>query len=92
MPAIACQVDGCVYVTDDVATAIALLNSHVINHRATPVDGLSADTRHRGPKLERPKIQLNATTEDWNNFIRHWDIYRSGSGIDEASAPGQLLE
>ena len=47
---------------------------------------------HRAPKLERPKIGLNASTEDWNAFIRRWDTFRVGFGIADVAAATQLLK
>ena len=35
---------------------------------------------------------MNASTEDWNAFIRRWDIFRVGSGIADVAAATQLLE
>ena len=32
------------------------------------------------------------TVEEWNIFTRRWDVFRSGSGIDELSAASQLFQ
>ena len=42
--------------------------------------------------MDRPKIGLNVTTEDWNAFIRRWNTFRIGSGITDATASTHLLE
>ena len=30
--------------------------------------------------------------EEWNIFVRRWEVFRSGSDIDGTSAPSQLLQ
>ena len=46
----------------------------------------------RGPKLERPKVNVGVSTEEWNVFTCRWEVFRTGSGIDDASAPSQLFQ
>ena len=46
----------------------------------------------RGPKLERPKVDVGVSIEEWNIFVRRWNVFRAGSGIDDASAPSQLFQ
>ena len=43
-----------------------------------------------GPKLDRPKIEVGVSMEDWNIFERRWAVFRSGSNIADASASVQL--
>ena len=52
---------------------------------------MSAPVR-RGPKLERPKVDLGISTEGWNVFACRWEVFCTGSGIDETSAPSQLFQ
>ena len=87
-----CPITGCGYATEDVDVvgAAALLNVHAHIHATTPHQ--ATPTVSRAPKLERPKLGLNATTEDWNAFIRRWDTFRTGSGISDNDASTQLLE
>lgn len=30
--------------------------------------------------------------EEWNIFVRRWEVFKTGSGIDKASAPSQLFQ
>ena len=69
MVVLSCPIPNCGYTTEDVDVigSAALLNAHTTIHamyaaqpHATPVA--------RAPKLERPKLHMNATTEDWNAF------------------------
>lgn len=46
----------------------------------------------RGPKLERPRVNIGVSTEEWNLFTRRWEVFRTGSGIDDESAPSQLFQ
>ena len=93
MPVLQCPIDSCTYETADVeaVAAAALINLHAVVHQS-PSPAATPPQQPRGPKLERPRIKLNASCEEWNAFIRRWDTFRIGSGITDASATGQLLE
>ncbi len=84
-----CSVPDCPFRTEDVSEnlAIALLTNHGHAHTAT-----AATHALRGPKLERPKVDIGVTLEEWNVFVRRWNVFKSGSGIDNASAPSQLFQ
>ena len=97
MVVIQCSVPNCTFTTDDVseALAIALLSNHNLAHcnlAPTVADAAPAPTAPRGPKLERPKVDVGVTIEEWNVFTRRWEVFKSGSGIDDASAPSQLFQ
>ena len=85
---VACSVPGCDYKIQDVSEqlAIALLREphRGTHHRSTgPV---------RGSELVRPTINIGVSIEEWNVFLRRWDVFQKGSGINEASAPSQLFQ
>ena len=92
MVVVSCSVPQCDYRTADVSEglAIALLANHGLAHQhpAPP----TSSPAPRGPKLERPKVDIGVSVEEWNVFTRRWEVFRSGSGIDEASAPSQLFQ
>ena len=92
MVIVSCTVPHCDYQSEDVseALAIALLANHGIAHQnpAPPTQNLAP----RGPKLERPKVDIGLSVEEWNIFTRRWEVFRAGSGINEASAPSQLFQ
>ena len=92
MPILNCPIEACGYATPDIDIngAIAILNIHGTIHQNAPQ--LPAAPVARAPKLERPKIKMNATSEEWNAFHRRWETYRTGSGITDESAAAQLLE
>ena len=95
MVKVKCSVPNCQFETDDASEAlvIAILANHRLAHlNSQPVSTAQAPVAPRGPKLERPKVDIGVTTEGWNVFVRRWDVFRSGSGIDEASAPSQLFQ
>ena len=95
MVKVKCSVPNCQFETDDASEAlvIAMLANHGLAHQnSQPVSTAQAPVAPRGPKLERPKVDIGVTTEGWNVFVRRWDVFRSGSGIDEASAPSQLFQ
>ena len=37
-------------------------------------------------------MNIGVSTEEWNVFTRRWEMFFSGSAIDEASAPAQLFQ
>lgn len=97
MVVIECSLPDCTFTTDDVseALAIVLLTNHDLAHHnpaPTVADATPASTATRGPNLERPKVDVGVTIEEWNVFTRRWEVFRSGSGIDDVSAPSQLFQ
>ncbi|KAK3755963.1 hypothetical protein QZH41_005447 [Actinostola sp. cb2023] len=96
MVKVECSVPHCDFKTDDVseAIAIALLANHGLAHQSTPpaIAGPVPAPVPRGPKLDRPKVNVGVSTEGWNVFVRRWEVFRTGSGIDNASAPAQLFQ
>ena len=92
MPVLNCPIESCAFATPDVdiAGAVAILTIHGSIHQNAPHQPVVPIVR--APKLERPKIKMNATSEEWNAFHRRWETYRRGSGITDASAAAQLLE
>lgn len=93
MTVLTCPIPGCGFTTTDVDVigAAAILNVHSHIHAANATRDHAAPAP-RAPRLERPKLQMNATTEDWNAFIRRWETFRTGSSISDGAASGQLLE
>lgn len=77
---------GCGFKTPDVDVvgAAVTLNVHSRIHATAATQ--PARPAVRGPKLDRPKLHLNSTNEDWNAFQRRWETYRIGSGILDANA------
>ena len=85
---ISCSVANCGFETGEIseALAIAVLNNHALAHQH-PAAAAAA-----GPKLERPKVDVGISEEDWNVFIRRWEVFRSGSRVSDAAAPWQLFQ
>ena len=93
MVVIACTIAGCEFQTQDVSEsiAIALLANHTVGH-TTSSQSTPSLAPSRGPKLTRPTIDIGVSIEEWNIFLRRWEVFRAGSGINEASAPSQLFQ
>ena len=93
MTVLSCPIPDCGFMTDAVYVigAAAILNVHSHTHATNASQGRAAPTMC-APRLEHPKLQMKATTEDWNAFTRRWETYRTGSSIPNAVASGQLLE
>ena len=88
MVIVACPATGCSYKTADLPPEVIapLLQIHAQEHTRAPV------TASKGPKLNRPVIDVGVVEETWNAFIRRWDTFRQGSDISEAAAPTQLFQ
>ncbi len=73
MPVVQCPIAGCTFITEDIgeALAIVLLQIHAgAAHTQT--------ARPRAPRLERPRIDSGGEPVAWANFVRRWELFRSG--------------
>ena len=88
MVVVTCPIQGCEYKTDDLPAEIVvpLLNIHALEHSRP------TNTASRGPKLNRPLIDMGVDEETWNAFIRRWETFRVGSDISDAAAPTQFFQ
>ena len=70
MTILTCPIPGCAFSTQNVKVvgAAAILNVHSLMHVAAPRQQAAPPVQ--GPKLDRPKLQLNSTNKDWNAFHR----------------------
>ena len=93
MVVVACTIPGCEFKTQDVSEslAIALLGNHTVGH-TTSSQSAPPLAPSRGPKLTRPTIDIGVSIEEWNIFLRRWEVFKAGSGIGEVSAPSQLFQ
>ena len=89
MVVVKCPIPGCDYeANEEVASIVAaLLNIHALTH--TQTSNVSAASQ---PKLDRPRIDMGVEEEVWNGFVRRWEAFRVGSGINESTAPMQLFQ
>ena len=71
--------------------AIALLTNHDLAHQRREHERVPETTR-RGPKLEKPNVNIGVSAEQWNVFRRRWEVFRTGSAIDTTSAAAQLFQ
>ena len=86
MVIVKCSAEGCDYQTQDLPPDLisTLLQIHAQQHMRPMAS--------KGPKLNRPVIDVGVDEETWNAFIRRWDTFRIGSNICEDSAPTQLFQ
>ena len=80
MTVISCSVIGCGWESQDLTEAllIAVLANHNLSHApaaAAPTPAAAASSRRRGPKLTRPEIDFGVSAEEWNAFVRRWNIF-----------------
>ena len=94
MPIFKCPMEGCEFKTDDVEGSVAavMLTIHNNVHIAQPTPGTSdVVTRHRAPKLERPKISTGSSEETWNTFVKRWTMFQRSTGLTGAESVEQLF-
>ena len=92
MVILACAFEGCAFVT----SALVILQSHVYGH-AQAADRSSNGGSHTreissAPKLDRPQIDVGVSIEQWQVFVRRWEVFKHGAHIDDASAAPQLFQ
>ena len=89
-----CPVPDCDYSTEVASEAIviALLTAHTTIHTHPQGPSISEPRAARGPKLDRPKVDVGISAEEWNVFERRWAVFLRGSEIDNHSAPLQLFQ
>ena len=92
MVVIDCAYPGCACQSEDESEAVAcaILQSHAFSH-AVPGPYFNRAPLE-GPKLTRPSIDVGVSLEAWNVFTHRWQMFRQGSGINEASATAQLFQ
>ena len=84
-----CPIPGCNYRTpagSSETVACTLLSAHSTIHMG------GRTTAAPGPKLERPKVDSGLNQEEWNLFLRRWDAFVIGSGLDPANCSTQLFQ
>ena len=89
-----CSMDGCEFKTDHVEGSVAavMLTIHNNVHIAMPTSGTSdVATRHRAPKIERPKISTGSSEETWNTFVKRWTMFQRSTGLTGAESVEQLF-
>ena len=96
MVKIECPVPQCTFATPEESSenvACALLTTHTygvhMQQQHTPAPG---GNPVRGPKLERPKVDLGVSKEEWNMFTRRWDTFVTGCGLDATNCTAQLFQ
>ena len=91
MFSIKCPIPDCPCETPESSEAVicALLAAHSTIHMAGPP---RAAVVIKGPKLDRPKVNIGVTLEDWSIFKRRWDVFASGSGLDPDASSSQLFQ
>jgi hypothetical protein len=88
MVIVSCPAPDCQYETEDVdaAVVVALLNIHALQHTQPTT------TKSRGPKLNRPHIDIGVEQETWMTFVRRWETFRVGSQISDDASSTQLFQ
>ena len=91
MLSIKCPIPDCPYETSESSEAVtcALLAAHSTIHMAGRP---RAAVVIKGPKLDRPKVNICVTLEEWNIFKRRWDVFVSGSSLDPDASSSQLFQ
>ena len=88
MVIVSCPAPGCTYKTEDlpIEAIVPLLNIHALEHSRPQIHA------SKGPKLNRPMVDVGIDEETWNSFVRRWETFKLGSGINDDAAPTQLFQ
>ena len=70
------------------AVAVVLLSTHAISHTASS----NASNVRSGPKLDRTKVELGISMEQWNLLVRKWNVFKTGSDIANGLDSIQLFQ
>ena len=87
MPAITCPFPGCdfeIAETTEPVLAAAQLNLHALTHtHATAVNQhhIPQPAKQKPPKIPRPVITKDTSEEDWNTFVKKWNLFKNGTDI-----------
>ena len=91
-----CPFPDCDYDTGDgneVIAAAALLNAHAMTHQQKPVGHPNADSsKQRPPSMERPCISFDSTAEDWQIFLRKWQLFKRGTSLPDDQITSHLWQ
>jgi hypothetical protein len=85
-----CPVPGCEYQTpagSSETVACTLLSAHSTIHM-----GGGRARIPSGPKLDRLKVDSGLNQEEWNLFLRRWEAFVIGSGLDANNCSTQLFQ
>ena len=93
MPAVDCPIPGCNFSTADTEPVLAAdqLNLHALTHtHATATVDPERLSKQKPPKIERPVIKKDTSEEDWNTFIKKWELFKRGTEIPGAQLTAHL--
>ena len=48
--------------------------------------------RSMGPNVDRSKVDIGISLEEWNMFEWHWNVFQTGCKIDMEAAAPQLFQ
>eukprot|EP00111_Clytia_hemisphaerica_P020937 TCONS_00061733-protein len=85
-----CPVPGCEYQTpagSSETVACTLLSANSTIHM-----GGGRARIPSGPKLDRPKVDSGLNQEEWNLFLRRWEAFVIGSGLEANNCSTQLFQ
>jgi hypothetical protein len=85
MPVVTCHVEGCGFVTADVATEIGvvMLTHHIAGVHPIAAPGLAVQKR---AKVNPPTLDFGASGEAYEYFISCWTVYKETTGITGGAA------
>lgn len=88
MVVIECFVFDCIFVIEDVfeVLVIVFIINYNIVYRVSAFIVFLVFIVISGSKLERSKVNIGVTLEEWNVFTRRWEVFKLGLGISNVSA------
>ena len=97
MVVVKCSHEDCDWETPDRTEALAaVLAAELANHTAVKhckQGGSSGDdASKKTPAIERPKISAGGTEESWAVFLKKWELFKSGSKIQQSQLNNHLFQ
>ena len=90
-----CPIPGCDFTiaeTVEAVLAAAQLNLHALTHTHATSTNPAQPTKQKPPKISRPSITKDTTEEDWNTFVKKWNLFKNGTDIPTTQVTTHLWQ
>lgn len=90
-----CPIPGCdftIAAETEPVLAAAQLNLHALTHTHATSTNPAQPTKQKPPKISRPSITKDTTEEDWNTFVKKWNLFKNGTDIPPTQVTTHLWQ
>lgn len=89
-----CPIPHCDFVIEEDVEAVlaaAQLNLHALVHQQR-IGHTTGSSKQKPPKIVRPSISRGSTDEEWQTFLKRWDLFKRGTEIPNGQLTTQLWQ